>query len=227
MTSPMSVHFLRVTRSVPTLLTRFLLQVFERLILRRSFVSIMRPSSRHPTSVVLALLPLLLIGWAQRGAGHPVYQPLSPPLRNTETYRAVHQVSQDAQIVESTETVDESDVRLIPTSGSTQDNLKFCGLYADILQFYLNHILPRYSSQSAHVHRLKDDLRRINDDLQADAAVSLPQSVTRHRNRVFAEEFISKFETIGERRFNKAVAEIDILYSQLQFYCVHTKNPQR
>lgn len=47
-----------------------------------------------PAVATLVLLPLLLIGWAEQVAAHPVDRPLSQPLRNPETYQAVWEVSQ-------------------------------------------------------------------------------------------------------------------------------------
>ncbi|KAF3859694.1 hypothetical protein F7725_022093, partial [Dissostichus mawsoni] len=45
------------------------------------------------TAAVLVFFPLLLIGWAEQAASHPVDRSLSEPLRNPETYQAVQDIS--------------------------------------------------------------------------------------------------------------------------------------
>ncbi|KAF3859703.1 hypothetical protein F7725_022102 [Dissostichus mawsoni] len=53
-------------------------------------VSFLRPAA---TAAVLVFFPLLLIGWAEQAASHPVDRSLSEPLRNPETYQAVQDIS--------------------------------------------------------------------------------------------------------------------------------------
>lgn len=51
-----------------------------------TLVSFVRPA-------VVMLLPLILIGWVEQAAAHPVQQKLSPPLQNPETYKTVKEVA--------------------------------------------------------------------------------------------------------------------------------------
>lgn len=56
-----------------------------------AFISFSRPGAT--TSVFL-----LLIGWMEVVVGHPLHEPLSPPLQNEEMYKIVDKVAKNVSV---------------------------------------------------------------------------------------------------------------------------------
>lgn len=52
--------------------------------------------------------------------------------------------------------------------------MKVCCLHANILDFYLNNILPHHRAEDQHMQRLRVDLGRISLDLRTHGCVSAP-----------------------------------------------------
>ncbi|KAG7466721.1 interleukin-24-like isoform X1 [Solea senegalensis] len=121
---------------------------------------------------------------------------------------------------QSLETDDDSSVRLHARIGADQDHMKVCCLHANILNYYLTNILCHRHEQHPKMLRVKIDLSRVSDDLQAHGC-----NVTHYHDHHHAVEFRRKLASMeGERGINKAVGEIDILFTYLSDYCVHQKN---
>uniref|UniRef100_A0A671VQZ0 Interleukin-22 n=1 Tax=Sparus aurata TaxID=8175 RepID=A0A671VQZ0_SPAAU len=169
-----------------------------------TLVSFLRPA-------VVMLLPLILIGWVEQAAAHPVQQKLSPPLQNPETYKTVKAVAKHA---ESMNTENDPSVRLNPRIRTNQDHMTICCLHANILEFYLNEVLPKHKSDHHNrMHTLRTDLSRVSEDLKSHGC-----NVTRHHH--LAVQFRGQLQTMGDEGITKAMGEIDIMFTFLQGYCV-------
>ncbi|XP_054877980.1 interleukin-22 [Poeciliopsis prolifica] len=160
-----------------------------------------------------ALAVLFLIGWTEQVVSHPVHQEhLSAPLNDPRTQEAIHRVSQDGQRKELEE---DTSIRLMPRVNTDQNHMEICCLHANILDFYLNNILHKYSGKHPSMHQLQTDLHRVSSDLQTQGC-----NVTHYHDHHHAVEFRRKLERMeGERGINKAVGEIDILFTYLHDFC--------
>uniref|UniRef100_M3ZWG2 Interleukin 22 n=1 Tax=Xiphophorus maculatus TaxID=8083 RepID=M3ZWG2_XIPMA len=160
-----------------------------------------------------ALAVLFLIGWTGQVVSHPVHQAhLSPPLNDPKTHEDIRELSQHAQRKELEE---DTSIRLMPRVNTDQNHMEICCLHANILNFYLNNILHKYSEEHPSMHRLQTDLHRVSSDLQTQGC-----NVTHYHDHRHAVEFRRKLERMeGERGINKAVGEIDILFTYLHDFC--------
>uniref|UniRef100_A0A673A130 Interleukin 22 n=1 Tax=Sphaeramia orbicularis TaxID=375764 RepID=A0A673A130_9TELE len=172
-------------------------------------------SSISPAPFVVALLPLLLIGWVELTLAHPVHRPLSPPLK-TETPTLLSKRCQD-MYAQSSQTEEDSSSRLMPRVNTNQDHMKICCLHANILDFYLNNILHHRDNEHPRMEQLKTDLTRVSQDLQNHGCVSV-LVCSSHSTQRAAEKMG------GEQGIMKAMGEIDILFTYLQDFCVEPKN---
>uniref|UniRef100_A0A673A1M4 Interleukin 22 n=1 Tax=Sphaeramia orbicularis TaxID=375764 RepID=A0A673A1M4_9TELE len=159
-------------------------------------------SSISPAPFVVALLPLLLIGWVELTLAHPVHRPL---MLN-------HGLS--------SQTEEDSSSRLMPRVNTNQDHMKICCLHANILDFYLNNILHHRDNEHPRMEQLKTDLTRVSQDLQNHGC-----NVTHFHDHHHTVEFRRKLTKMGgEQGIMKAMGEIDILFTYLQDFCVEPKN---
>ncbi|KAM8884998.1 interleukin-22 [Synchiropus picturatus] len=168
-------------------------------------------------SGAMALLLLLLIGWHAPATASSVNKPLSKVLHSPQTYKAVRNVSQEGQKAQKH---DDTSSRLYPKTPTGRDHFQICCLHANILDFYQHNILRHRDDKQQHIQRLKIDFEAISQDLQAHGC-----NVTRYHDHHHAVEFRKKLDKLpGEAGINKALGEIDILFSYLQDFCVHPKN---
>ncbi|XP_072769397.1 interleukin-22 isoform X2 [Nerophis lumbriciformis] len=160
---------------------------------------------------------MMLIGWAQRTEAGPVPRPLSKPLRSPHTYQAAQEVSLHAQ---SLETPDETSIRLNPDFSSKRDDVPLCCLHAYILDFYLRNIFTPRDNQHPKLHQLHADLAHVSQDLQAHHGCI----VKHYEDHQPAVEFRNKLAMMdNERGINKALGEVEMLFSNLQDSCVSTQ----
>ncbi|KAM6984901.1 interleukin-22 [Aplochiton taeniatus] len=134
--------------------------------------------------------------------------PISPPLQNRETYLAVQLVARHAQKYESE---NDTSVRLMPRVDTSQPQLKICCFHGNILDVYLKRILHQ-KDQYPRMHLLIADLTRINHDLKKHCM---------SHNRHLIVQFREKLVEMGDGGINKAIGEMDILYTYLQDFCVN------
>uniref|UniRef100_A0A674MFU6 Interleukin-24-like n=1 Tax=Takifugu rubripes TaxID=31033 RepID=A0A674MFU6_TAKRU len=152
--------------------------------------------SRCPAVALLALS--LLIGWSEQAAVQHLHRVLSPPLVDEDTYVAVDEVAKQAQREQ-----DDPSVRLLPNIKPNQEtrDLEICCIHANILDFYLNNVLPHHSSNNAHAHRLQTDLSRISQDLETHGCVSVLLLLCVSLSMLASQR-------AGRFRFNASVASI-------------------
>uniref|UniRef100_A0A8C6MHP0 Interleukin 22 n=1 Tax=Nothobranchius furzeri TaxID=105023 RepID=A0A8C6MHP0_NOTFU len=163
---------------------------------------------------VAALAVLLLIGWVEEVMTHPLH--LSPPLRDQKTHNAVRVVSQ--HVSPDCDVRHETDLILCQTekhfNGKSSKHKTICCLHANILDFYLRNILNHYDNVHPSTHQLKTDLHRVSLDLKDKGC-----NVTHYHDHHHAVEFRRKLEKMeGDQGINKAVGEIDILFTYLNDY---------
>uniref|UniRef100_A0A3B4AUA0 Interleukin 22 n=1 Tax=Periophthalmus magnuspinnatus TaxID=409849 RepID=A0A3B4AUA0_9GOBI len=182
-------------------------------------LSVMSWQSSFLRPAAAVLLPLLLIGCIEYAVANPVHRSFSPPLRNPETYKAVNKVSQHVSVLflhSKFQWQEDVVCALYLRTSHYFDHLKICCLHANILDFYLRNILPRHDNKHPHMHRVRTDLQRVSEDLKTQGC-----NVTHYHDHRHAVQFRKK---LAEQGINKAVGEINILFSYLQDFCVQPKN---
>ncbi|XP_028305892.1 uncharacterized protein LOC114465226 [Gouania willdenowi] len=177
----------------------------------------MNSSAAAIVPVGTAVLCLLLLIGKQAWC-HPVDKPLSPALHDDDTFNDINDISKHAQ----SQMEDDGSVRLIPKvihrEHPNKENLEICCLHANILDFYLNNILLHRDDQHPNMPRLKTNLDRISRDLKAQGC-----NIAHYHNHRHASEFRSTFNQMGEKGVTKAVGEIDILFTYMQVFCIHSR----
>ncbi|CAL8324454.1 unnamed protein product [Lota lota] len=147
---------------------------------------------------------------------HSAARPMSDVLHSDDTYQAAHDVSRQAQDLE---TGDDTSFRLISNKVKVSPDHhldQICCLHANILDYYLLNVLKNHDSFHPRMPHLKTDLARISQDLSHHGC-----NVTHYHNHRNAVEFREKLITMqGERGITKAIGEIDILFTYLGEYCV-------
>lgn len=83
------------------------------------------------------------------------------------------------------------------TSDLLQNHLEICCIHANILDFYLNNVLPHHSSNNAHTQRLQTDLGRISRDLETHGCVSVLLLLLRVSLAVLASRRAPRFGSNG------------------------------
>ncbi|XP_077399388.1 interleukin-22 [Vanacampus margaritifer] len=157
------------------------------------------------------VLTLLLIGCVHQGEAGPVHPTRSSVLRNRDTFLAAKEVSLHAQ---RSETEDESNIRL-NVEANARDHITICCLHANILDFYLNNIFNHVDNQHPKMHQLHSDLSKASDDLQRRGC-----NVTHYQDHQHAVQFRNKLAMMDSgRALNKALSEVDILFTYLHETC--------
>ncbi|XP_046870643.1 interleukin-22 [Hypomesus transpacificus] len=167
-------------------------------------------------TVVLAVMMLSLCAYrevtgkpAPKGAKAPP-QPISPVLQSPDTYGAVREVSRHAQ-KEDTDT----DTILIRKPNMKEDHQKVCCLHANILGYYLNSILPLRHDMHHQMPQLREDLARVARDLSTHGCV-----IDEYEDHANSVAFKNELKRMGPEGINKAIGEIDILFTYLTDFCV-------
>ncbi|XP_038161147.1 interleukin-22 [Cyprinodon tularosa] len=165
-------------------------------------------------SAAAALAVLFLVCWTEQVVSKPVH--LSPPLKDSKMHKDVMEVSHEAQRKELEE---DTSIRLMPRVNRTQNHMEICCLHANILNFYLNNILHKYSSEHPNMDRLKTNLNRVSEDLQTQGC-----NLTHYHDHRHTVEFRRKLERMEDQRgINKAVGETYILFTYIHDYCMEPK----
>nr|ATW72332.1 interleukin 22 [Plecoglossus altivelis] len=167
-------------------------------------------------AVVLAVMMLSLCCYRdviakplRKGSGAPP-QPISPVLHSPDTYSAVREVSRHAQNEDM-----EVAVRLIPSPNIRGDHQKVCCLHANILGYYLHSILPLRHNMHNQMPQLREDLARVARDLSTHGCV-----IDEYDDHESSVAFKNELKKMGDKGINKAIGEVDILFTYLTDFCV-------
>ncbi|XP_048872841.1 interleukin-22 [Brienomyrus brachyistius] len=162
----------------------------------------------------IVVLSVMLLAASHHITSHPHRRPKSehrsPPLDNPSTIQRISEIAKTAQQMD-----DDHETRLIQSEKNyrNETDLFVCCLHANILDFYLGHVLNT-EDKFPDLATVKTDLDRISRDLTAKGC-----SIKHVNDHGHSHRFKESFHKMGKRAQKKAMGEIDILFDFLAKFC--------